>query len=135
MLILVIFMFTIFFCLFSSQPETKENLPEDTPETPAESPKSVPSSSVPPVILPRVQVARKTPSTLGHSFSISSSTTVGTSMFEGISEGERLCPDYVIPGLYSEGEIPLSEGQAVRSIVEDNEKSMSVLSSSPFFFL
>ena len=74
----------------------------------------------PPLILPRVQVARNTPSTHAYSFS-TSSTTVGTSMFEGISEGERLCPDSVIPGLYSEGELPLSEGQAVHSIKENDE--------------
>ena len=105
---------TNFLYILSSQPEVSESLPEK----PSESPENVP------LTLPRVQAARKTPSTQVHSFSISSSTTVGTSMFEGISEGERLCPDNVIPGLYSEGEVPLSEGQAVQSIREDNEEGI-----------
>ena len=109
-----------FFYLLSSQPEVSESLPEK----PTEYPDNAPSSPQPPLTLPRIQAARKTPSTHVHSFSISSSTTVGTSMFEGISEGERLCPDNVIPGLYSEGEIPLSEGQAVHSIREDNEEGI-----------
>ena len=58
------------------------------------------------------------------SFTISSSTNFGSSTFEGISEGEKLCPDNVIPGLYSEGEFPLSEGQAVLSQLEVDEEGM-----------
>eukprot|EP00794_Sanderia_malayensis_P020450 gene20450-22466_t len=61
------------------------------------------------------------------SFTVSSNTTVGSSLFEGISEGEHLCPDSVIPGLYSEGEFPVSEGQAILTPVdeldEDNLKA------------
>ena len=32
-----------------------------------------------------------------------------------------MCPDSIIPGLYSEGEFPVSEGQAILSALEDLE--------------
>ncbi|XP_065058983.1 protein TALPID3-like isoform X3 [Rhopilema esculentum] len=68
-----------------------------------------------------VQVITKPVSVQNSSFTVSSSTAVGTSMFDGISEGERLWSDDVIPGLYSDGEFPLSEGQALDFLLEEGD--------------
>lgn len=98
----------MFLSLRSSIEEDNETLEEESP----------PQSHVPP---PEniVNVIKMAPSPQASSFTVSSSTTVGTSMFDLISEGEHLWPDSIIPGLYSDGEYPLSEGQAVLTPIDE----------------
>lgn len=113
------------FSLNSTLSERSENKERGTPAQPQEHSLKAPAPPQPPQTVPVVQVVKpRTPSDHARSFTISSSTTVGLSTFEGISEGEKLCPDYVIPGLYSEGEFPISVGQAVLSDFEGDEEGM-----------
>ena len=73
--------------------------------------------------IPEIVQVKVVPSSPSISFTVSSTTTPGASTTEGISEGEHLRPDKVQTGQYSEGEFPLSPGQAL-SPVEELEEVM-----------
>ena len=112
---------SISYVIYSTQSLTDDIQNEEGSSLSQEQSQHAPSPRILPPPPQIVQVIPKPVSVQNSSFTVSSSTTVGTSMFDGISEGERLCSDDVIPGLYSEGEFPLSEGQALDFLLEEGD--------------